>query len=424
MPTRSEKAVAEEWGEILNEAAAAHLWKFPYKQDGSNYSDIRDDEGKYYIDLVLGGGGMLGLAHTGYIHALEESDLSFRAIAGTSACALSAALLAGIPRKRKWKGLTLGALLASLNGDELLDNWRAKLFFRWRFQWRLPGVWVFGPILAIDQIFRRGLISGELFEKKLENTLRELQETQVADPGATVDCLSELPRLSLSHVTGEDDVEGLDRMKLILIASDITTERILKLPEEDSLFDEKYSVPFYVRASASVPGVFRPVRMKCKPVSATGYRREPPVGDPNPWIDVVDGGLMSNFPIRVFHRRPSPGSPGSEAGLFRQPRLPTFGLQLLPLSRESNKTRWPWQYVLALGSSMLDVGDETFINTHPEYKRVVRIVDISDLEPFNLYLDKKTKIDLFVRGYLAGKRFLQTFDWHGYKQLRREMAHE
>ena len=84
MSKHDRSEVVREWADDLNFAVAKKLWDYPHKYHGSNFSDIRDDKGNYYVDLVLGGGGMLGMAHAGFIHALEESDLRFRAVAGSS----------------------------------------------------------------------------------------------------------------------------------------------------------------------------------------------------------------------------------------------------------------------------------------------------------------------------------------------------
>ena len=450
MAKQDQKEVLEDWATDLNFAVAAELWNYPHKYGGSNFSDICDEEGNYYVDLVLGGGGMLGMAHAGYIHALEESDLKFRAIAGSSAGALSAALLMGMKPELEWKGITLGALHGALKGHELLDTWAGKIWFLWKFKWRLPLIilpllllgflaLIFLPelplgflpliilpvlLLVLLPVVRRGLISGDKFQEKLEEVLEELKKDEMG-VAEDVDRLKEPPALNLIHVTGKDNTKKRREMMLTVIASDITREEKLKFPGDSHQFvnGETYSVPFFVRASSSVPVVFRPVRMERVP-----WKKDVPDGcfNPAPYVDVVDGGLMSNFPINVFHRPAKPGTPAEAAGCFRQPRMPTFGVQLQPTKKCPNKTHWPWSYVGALISSMLDVGDEEFIKNNPDYVKVVTIVDMSDInvEPFNLYLSREKKIELFVKGYVSGKDFLRSFDWYEYKQLRRIMSCE
>lgn len=55
------------------------------------YSEVIDDEGHQYLDLVMEGGGTLGIALLGYIYVLEQVGLRFIGIGGAvSAIALAA----------------------------------------------------------------------------------------------------------------------------------------------------------------------------------------------------------------------------------------------------------------------------------------------------------------------------------------------
>jgi NTE family protein len=425
MSKHDRSEVVREWADDLNFAVAKKLWDYPHKYGGSNFSDIRDDEGNYYVDLVLGGGGMLGMAHAGFIHALEESDLRFRAVAGSSAGALSAALLMGIDPDKKWKGMFLGALLGALDGDDLLDTFAGKLLFRWKFKWRLPFVGIPGIIAFLMRFRHRGLISGELYEKELKASLQELKKDEAGEDH-DVARLMKPASLQIRHVTRDEDTDDLGVMKLAIVAADITTEKKIVYPPGEDQIDEfvggaKYTLERWVRASSSVPVVFEPVRMK--------RNLTDDAVSPLPFVDIVDGGLMSNFPISVFHSKNK-----QLDGFFSPPRLPTFGVQLIAKKNQPNKTKGKFRYISALINSMVDVGDKEFINSNPDYKRVVTIIDVteiepfkssdSDLEAFNLYLKKKEKISLFVLGYVKGKEFLKVFDWYGYKNLRRDMAPE
>ena len=58
-------------------------------------SDIIDDEGHQYVDLVMEGGGTLGIALLGYIYALESIGIRFLSIGGASAGSIMA--LIGVP---------------------------------------------------------------------------------------------------------------------------------------------------------------------------------------------------------------------------------------------------------------------------------------------------------------------------------------
>src|SRR4030095_11760269 len=58
------------------------------------YSDTLDAAGNQYVDLVMEGGGVLGIALVGYTYALEQAGIRFASIAGTSAGAINAMALA------------------------------------------------------------------------------------------------------------------------------------------------------------------------------------------------------------------------------------------------------------------------------------------------------------------------------------------
>ena len=59
-------------------------------------SDISDGDGRQYVDLVMQGGGTLGIALVGYAYALERVGIRFKSIGGTSAGAITATLLAAL----------------------------------------------------------------------------------------------------------------------------------------------------------------------------------------------------------------------------------------------------------------------------------------------------------------------------------------
>jgi NTE family protein len=59
-------------------------------------SDITDHQGNQYIDLVLEGGVVWGLALIGYTYTLEQAGIRFLNLAGTSAGAINAIVLSAL----------------------------------------------------------------------------------------------------------------------------------------------------------------------------------------------------------------------------------------------------------------------------------------------------------------------------------------
>jgi len=62
--------------------------------DKKIYSDAIDEAGNQYVDIVMEGGGVLGVALIGYLYTLEEAGIRFGSIGGTSAGSIAAMLLA------------------------------------------------------------------------------------------------------------------------------------------------------------------------------------------------------------------------------------------------------------------------------------------------------------------------------------------
>ena len=226
-------------------------------------------------DLVLEGGGAKGVALAGAVAGLAAGGVHFERVAGTSAGAIVAALLAaGMPPAE------LDRLARDLDLRELVP----------------PG--------PLDDLGRVGLgLRGlsVLLElgihdhRPMQAWLRE----QLAALG--VETFGDLRR----DVAG-DDSSGRRQYRLVLAAADITRNRRVELPwdyADYGLDPDAQPVVDAVAASAAIPLVFEPVRL-------------PFPGDADTAV-LVDGGLLSNFPIGVFDRMDG-----------RPPRWPTIGVKL------------------------------------------------------------------------------------------------
>src|SRR5690349_4412568 len=66
-------------------------------------SDVFDNEGNQYVDLVQEGGGVWGIALLGYTYILEKMGIRFFSLAGTSAGAINTMLLAATGDKQEEK---------------------------------------------------------------------------------------------------------------------------------------------------------------------------------------------------------------------------------------------------------------------------------------------------------------------------------
>ena len=161
----------------------------------------------------------------------------------------------------------------------------------------------------------------------------------------------------------------------------------------------------------SIPYFFYPLRVKNVPQGReavarwrklASYEEEPPEA-----CTLVDGGIMSNFPIDLFHLPE------------KVPAAPTFGAKLGTDQRRSAEIDSPQRLGAAVFRSASHTLDYDFIKRNPDYRKLVAYIDTGPHGWLDFDMDDEAKIDLFVRGAREAAEFLSTFDWEGYKDLRR-----
>ena len=236
-------------------------------------------------DLVLEGGGVKGIGLVGAVMALDDAGYRFPRIAGTSAGAITAALIAA--------SQAAGKPLSALQG--YVDSVDYPKFQE--ESWIREKLGVVGDVGEL--LLHMGLHSGDYLVEWLGGILKDIGITTFAqlhldDPG------SSLPPAR--------------RSSLIVHTADITRGKLVRLPWEYGAYgldpDEQRIVDA-VRASMSIPFFFEPVKVACKAATFEGVDYQAGTAT---W---VDGGLLSNFPVEVFDR--SDGQPA---------RWPTIGIKL------------------------------------------------------------------------------------------------
>ena len=100
-----------------------------------------------------------------------------------------------------------------------------------------------------------------------------------------------------------------------MVAADVTTETKVVFPEMAGLYfkaPEKVNPGQFVRASMSIPLFFHPYRVKRLPKGVSALRAWKNVGYEGAVpkeIVFIDGGIMSNFPIDLFHDAAATAAP-------------------------------------------------------------------------------------------------------------------
>ncbi len=413
---------------------------------GKQFSDIIDVQGHQYVDLVMEGGGTLGIALLGYVHALESVGIRFLNIGGTSAGSITALLLAALNRdKSEAKSARMVELLSKLNLSSLMDgDRRAQRFIQAvqrryqappnpsgldRLRARLAGLYlgllrVLHGLWASPGIFRNlGLNPGRRFLEWIESILKEEDantlaklEARVKQPPHGGFYLKEAPERAPEPYSPKGDI------RLALIAAEVSTGTKVDFPRTASLFWKdpgSISPAQFVRASMSVPFFFYPLYLEDLPQEQkrweelVGYD-----GELGPACTLVDGGIMSNFPISEFHRQGVPRTPTLGVKLGAEKR------RLRPIAAEKRHVRAGplGQLAGAIFNAARHTLDYDFIYKNPDYKRLVAYIDTGTHNWLDFRLSAAAQVDLFLRGVKAGVRFLQDFDWGAYKQLRAQLA--
>lgn len=201
-------------------------------------------------NAVFKGGGVKGIALVGALTAAEERGWTWQAVAGTSAGAITAALVAAGYTAQELKPILFG-----LDFNRFKDG---------------------GPLSVFNLLRKEGIYKGQYVIDWLEGLL--LNKTRKAEPTFA-------------------DLEAQFGIALRVVATDITNMRELVFPDDltDYGFVDPKSFPVAqaVRASMSIPYFFQPYDLVC-PGGKTAT--------------LVDGGVLSNFAVSLF----APGAAGAQ----------------------------------------------------------------------------------------------------------------
>ncbi|WHI49580.1 patatin-like phospholipase family protein [Microbulbifer sp. MLAF003] len=163
------------------------LWQNSRKSiEGKPFSDVQDADGLQYVDLVMEGGGMLGIALVGYTYILERAGIRFRKVAGTSAGAINALFLAaaGTPGSRKSEKLLdimAKADFASFEDGERFARKTVQRLLKGKGLFSSLALHPFDSLRTCKQLLKeKGLNPGDAFTQWLQEELRQLGITNTA----------------------------------------------------------------------------------------------------------------------------------------------------------------------------------------------------------------------------------------------------
>lgn len=388
------------------------------KKSGKRYSDIEDGQGNQYVDLVQEGGGVLGIALVGYTYVLETAGIRFFSLAGTSAGAINTMMIAGLGPMQEAKSEKILDILSRKDLFELVDGNKAVRSIVQRAVRGERGIGLrilFNARTLYKTIQDKfGLNPGSNFEEWITD---ELAKAGVRTMGDIKKRMSKLPD-KIKNVR-DGNIEGL-QAKLAIIAADVTTHSKIEFPEMAELFfknPEKVSPARMVRTSMSIPLFFEPVTIGSIPNSGT--RPDPNWqkhcrynGEVPPKVSFVDGGMLSNFPINVFHR--------SDGGV---PRMPTFGARLSTYRENYSELSGLSKFFGSMISSMRQIHDYDFLKRNPDYNKLICHINADkEFNWLDFEISRQEQIRMFVYGATEAIKFLEMYDWEGYKDIRAKLS--
>jgi NTE family protein len=327
-----------------------------------------------FADLVFEGGGVKGIGLAGAYAALEQRGYRPKSVAGTSAGAITAALVAAGYTAAELDEILLKVPFADFKDEGWLD--------------RIPGIG-----RASSVLFELGIYEGKAFQDWIEDLLKAKGITRF---GQLVD---------------EDAEDAKNRYRLRVIASDITHRRMLVLPNDAAhlgLDPDEMEIAYAVRMSMSIPVFFEPVAHKNKESGGTHL--------------IVDGGMLSNFPVWLFDCE------------GRDPKWPTFGLMLVepepkkPIghriaSEDNGVERGSLiDFVKSLALTMMAAHDRLYLE-QSTFARTITIPTMGvGTTEFDITPDRIRA--LYDSGHKAASSFLDRFDFDAYiEEYRRDRDH-
>ena len=326
-------------------------------------------------DAVFEGGGVKGIGLVGAVCGVENAGYSFRNVAGTSAGAIVASLL-GVG----YTGAEIKAEMIKLDFLKFQgEDWLTKL-----------GV----PGKAAKLLIKNGVYNADYLDSWLEELFKRKGKTRFGD------------------IRDPDAPKEKIKYRFQAIASDLSSSRMLILPRDLALFGidpDQFSITRAVRMSMSIPLFYEPFIL----TDVDGRKHV-----------IVDGGLLSNYPMWLMDQRKH----GSDC--------PTFGFKFC-----SSETGEPEadDYVdigklpgllKALVRTSMDAHDKHYINIgNGDFKRTIPISSLITrngkqelVNAVDFAISPQEQEELFNNGLKAAKLFIRTWSFDNWKSTYRSVV--
>ncbi len=290
------------------------------------------------IDGVFSGGGVKAFAFIGAMKRIEEKGFTWERVAGTSAGAIIACLLAA-----KYTYQEIQAFMEHLDLKDFLDPPAIA-------KWIPVTKWLF-------LYYQLGIYKGNKLEKWIA------------------------AKLAAKNIYTFKDIQP---GYLKVVVSDISLGKLVVIPDDleriYGISPENFPVAKAIRMSAGFPYFFMPNK-----ITASNQGKSL----------IIDGGLLSNFPLWVFEKKP------------HKRTRPIIGVKLTttPIQElKPRKIKTALHMFHALFLTMKEAHDARYIST-TDAKNIV-FIPVRNIESTDFYIDQTTKETLIQAGYEYTDTFL------------------
>jgi NTE family protein len=318
-----------------------------------------------FADAVFEGGGVKGIGLVGALKSFEENGYKWKNISGTSAGSIIAALVTV-----GYSAEELKKLMFQLDYKKIVDNNGFNM-----------------PIFSntLNLLLKKGIYKGDY----LKNWIDEVLSNKLK--------LTNIRKVTFGDliIPGEEGILLNNRKykrkyKLHIIATDISRGKMVILPEDIANYGinpDDLEVSLAIRMSISIPYFFQPVNL---------YNV-----DANKKSFIVDGGVLSNYPVWIFD-------------VNGVPRWPTIGFKLGGNKEiREHKITNILNFTSSIIETMLEAQDDIHIR-EMDYLRTVKINTL-DIKTTDFNISNKKIMDLYNSGENCAKEFLNSFE-NNYKR--------
>lgn len=309
-------------------------------------------------DAVFEGGGVKGIGLVGALYYAEkEKKVQWQSLAGTSAGAIVAALVAAGYTAQEIKDIMFYLDFSLIKDQGFID------------MFSLPGK-------TLSLLLEKGIYEGLFIEQFMAGLLEKKGVRTFGD----------------LRIKGETNPRYAYRLNVI--ASDVTRGKMLVLPHDIRDYGrdpDLMSVALAVRMSMSIPVFYEPVAIDFE---EGGRQRR---------SYIVDGGILSNFPVWIFDS-------------VEEPQWPTLGFRLVePGEGDPREIKGILDFLTAIVGTMMEAHDERHIQD-ANFKRTIGIPTMGvKTTEFNITPERKEM--LFQAGYNAAKEFFAGYSESRYREL-------